>query len=402
MKMKKLVVTLIILPIIFLPGCWSGKEINTLAINIAMGIDKTEKGYLVTVQVLNQKAIASKKPTNESPVIVYTEEGKDLSEIMRRMTTKTPRELYNAHIQMVVFSEDVAKDGIKDILDFFARAPEFRTDFYFVVTRNTTANKVLSLLSPLEAAQGINMYDTLKTSEKIWATTKSTGIIQLVNDIFADGKNPVLTGVEISDEITDNKIATNSLDSLKQSQITNRIKCFGLGAFKKDKLVGWLDEDESKGYNYIIGNVKNTIAYAKYRDKVKITYEIINAKSKMKANLVNGKPTMNVEIKLVTNISAVEGEFDVSKKENEKILIRIAEEKVKLMCEEAINKTQKDLKTDIFGFGEVIHRKYPKDWRKIKDNWNNEFVNLPVEITVDVKINQLGQIDKPLFVKDKE
>lgn len=67
-----------------------------------------------------------------------------------------------------------------------------------------------------------------------------------------------------------------------------------------------------------------------------------------------------------------------------------------------MNKAQKDLETDIFGFGEVIHRKYPELWEKIKENWNNEFADLPVNITVKVKTNHLGQITKPFFIKEKE
>lgn len=403
MKVKNLLAILLIIPFISLSGCYAGKEINDLSIVIGMGIDKTENGYLVTVQVINQKVIASKKATLEAPVTVYAEEGKDLSEILRKTSTKTSKRLYNSHLQLVVFGEDVAKDGLKSSLDFFTREHEFRTDFYFVVTKGCTANKVLSILAPFETIPGIKMHNSLENSEDIWAPTKSIRIIELINSISSDGKNPVLTGVEITDEIIDNKkIPTNSIDALKQTQIANRTNYFGIGAFKKDKLVGWLSEVESKGYNYIIGNVKTSIGFAYYNDKVKITYEVMNATSEIKAVLVNGKPTMNVKIKVEENINAVEGEFDVSKEDNEKPICTIAEKKIKLMCQKVINKTQKDLGTDIFGFGEVIHRTYPKLWKNIKDNWNEEFVNLPVNITVEVKIKQLGQITKPFFIKEKE
>ncbi len=57
---------------------------------------------------------------------------------------------------------------------------------------------------------------------------------------------------------------------------------------------------------------------------------------------------------------------------------------------------------DIFGFGEAIHRKYPELWEKIKDDWNSEFVNLPVNITVKVKTIQPGQIAQSFFIREKE
>lgn len=398
MKLKRILVIFIILPIISLTGCWSSREINSLAITVCMGIDKTENGYLLTQQIINPKAIASKKSTNEAPVIIYSDTGKDLFEIMRRLTTQCPRKIFVSHLRMVVFGEDVAEDGIKDILDFFARGSEFRTDFCFVIAKGTTANKVLSTLTPLESIPAVEMYDSLQTSDKVWAPTKSVRIIELINDIIADGKNPVLTGIEI----TQGESNSNSTDALKQSDQIKKLKYTNLGVFKKDKLVGWLKEDESKGYNYIVGSIKSTVGYAYYGDKVKITYEVINAKSAMKASLINGKPVIDVEINIKQNVVEVEGDFDVSKEENKKILNELAEKKVKLLCEKTVNKAQTELKTDVFGFGEVIHRKYPKLWERIKDDWNNEFADLKVNVTVKAKTNQLGQIKKSFFIKEKE
>ena len=398
MKLKRLLFILIILSTIFLTGCWSSHEVNTLAIAVCIGIDKTENGYLVTAQVLNPRAIASKKATVESPVVIYTAEGNDLAEIVRRFTTQSSRIFYNADLRMVVFGEDVAKDGIQNILDYFLRNHEYRTDFYFVIAKNSTANEVLGILTPIESVPGSSMYISLKMSEEKWAAMKSVRIIELVNSIIADGDNPVLTGIEISQD----EISPKSTDILKQSGEYKKLKYTGLGAFNKDKIVGWLDEDESKGYNYITDNVKNTVEYADYDSKVKITYEIINAKSRTKVYFLENKPAIEVKIKIKCNIGIVEGEFDVSAEENKQVLNKLLASKVKLLCEKALNKAQKELKNDIFGFGEAIHRKYPKTWEKLKDDWNDKFTDLPVNITVEAETKQLGQITKPLFIKEKE
>lgn len=398
MKLKRLLFILIILSTIFLTGCWSSREVDDLAIALCMGFDKTENGYLVTEQVLNPRVMASKKATAESPVVIYTAEGNDLAEIIRRFTTQSSRILYNGDLRMVVFGEDVAKDGIQNILDYFLRNYEYRTDFYFVIAKNSTANEVLGILTPIETVPGFSMHISLKISEEKWAAMKSIRIIELVNSIIADGDNPVLTGIEISQD----EISPESTDILKQSGEYKKLKYTGLGAFNKDKLVGWLDEDESKGYNYITDNVKNTIGYADYDSKVKITYEVLNAKSRTKVYLLENKPAIEVKIKTKCNIEIVEGEFDVSAEENKQVLNELLASKVKLLCEKALNKAQKELKTDIFGFGEAIHRKYPKTWEKLKDDWNDKFTDLPVNITVEAETNQLGQITKPLFMKEKE
>ncbi len=398
MKFKKIWGIFIILPSIFFTGCWSSHEINTLAITVSIGIDKTEKGYLISEQVINPKVIASKKSTNESPVVLYTAEGRDLNEAIRSLTAKSPRRIYNSHLRIIVFGEKAAEEGIKDTLDYFARDHAYRTDFYFVVAKNTTAKEILSVLSPIESIPAIDMYNSLEISSKDWAPTKTIRIIELVNSIISAGKNPVITGVEI----IDGKVTPTSTEVLKQSNEIKKIQYTELGAFKKDKLIGWLQQDESKGYNYITGNVKRTIGYAYYSDTVKITAEVTNAKSNMKVSLINGKPAINVTINVQQNIAAVEGDFDVSKEDNKKILNGLSEKKIKSICEKSVNKAQNQLKTDIFGFGEAVRRKNPKLWEKIKDNWNTEFTQLPVNITVKVKTNQLGEITKSFFIKEKE
>lgn len=395
--MKKLICVFIIFQTIFLTGCWNNIEVNNLAITSCIGIDKTKNGYLVSEQVINPKAIASKKSVNEAPVILYTAEGVDLPSIIRSFSSQSSRKIYSSHLRMVILGQSISEYGLEDILDYFSRDHEYRTDFYFVVAKDSTAKDIMNILTPIESIPGISMYNSLKLSSADWAPTKSVRIIELINSIVADGKNPVLTCVTISK----GKITPTSIDQLKHNNDIKKIQYTGLAAFKKDKLVGWLTEDESKGYNYITGNVKNTIGYSYYKDKAKITGEVIRAKSTMKASLVNGKPIIDVKINVKQNIDAVSGEFDVSKEENKDVLNKLAEEKIKLMCNLAIDKAQKQLKTDIFGFGEVIHRTYPKPWRNMKDNWNDEFIDTKVNVSVKVETNQLGQVTKSFFDKEK-
>lgn len=394
LKLNKFLIIVIILTSMFLNGCTSSKEINTLGLTISIGIDKWEEGYLVTYQLLNPKAIASKKSSTDAPVYLYTETGKDLFETLRRITTTSPRKAYSSHLRMIVFGEEAAKDGLKGILDFLIRDHEFRTDYYFAVAKGTTANNILKVLTPLEQVSGLEMYYSIQSSEKAWAPTKSVKIIELVNNILSDGINPVLTGVEIIDENNQ----SDSVDALKHSN-TAKLNLGNLCVFKDDKLAGWLTEDESKGYNYITGNVKNTIGYIEIDDQNKITFEVTNYKSKMKANIIDNKLTIIVDINIESNIAAETGDFDVTTEENIEKVNKMIGEKLSDICNSALVKSSEDLGSDIFGFGEVVHRTYPKLWAKIKNDWNSEFTKVPVKINVHSKIDALGESTKSIFSK---
>ncbi|PYG90340.1 spore germination protein KC [Ruminiclostridium sufflavum DSM 19573] len=395
MKLKKLLLLFIMISALFLNGCLGSREVNDIAINISIGIDKSEEGYLITNQILNPKAVASKSGASESPVIINTKTGTDLFETIRSAVTYSPRKLYNAHLRTIIFGEAFAKEGVQKVLDFFVRDHEFRTDYYFCVAKGTTANEILKTITPLESVSGLELFDSIEAAEKNYAPTKSVKILSLVNTLLSDGKNPVLAGVEIK-KLQDK---STSIDALKETD-PSKIKLAGLGIFKKDRLQGWLSDEESKGYNYITGNITDTVGYVNVDNTDNITFEVIKVKSKFKAFMSDDKPSINVEINVLYNIAAQTGTFDVSTEANSDKIRRLVEENLKELCISTIKKAQTEYKSDIFGFGEEIHRTYPKLWAKLKNDWNTSFIKLPVNVVINAKVNGLGENTKSIFSKE--
>lgn len=394
MSYKKFLLTLIIASSLLVCGCMGGRELNTIAIAIAMGIDRVDNGYQITYQILNPKALASQKQVNQAPTVLYQETGKDLFETIRRFTTISPRKLYNSHLRVVVLGEDFAKEGIRDIIDFLYRDHEFRPDFFFVVTKGITANKMLEIITPIETVSGMSIYDSIKAAEASWAPVKPVMITELINTLISDGKNLALTGIAP----INTKGQSNSVDALLRTDST-KIKLTYTGIFKGDKLIGWLNEDESKGLSYITGEVKDTVGYVELDEKSTITFEVISEKSKIKVLTSGNKPAINVEINLKSNVAAETGSIDVSSEENIKRLNQLVEEKTTILCNAAIKKAKEDLKSDIFGFGEEVHRTYPDYWKEVSKDWSKEFPKLPVSVSVKSEINGLGQNTKSVFSK---
>jgi spore germination protein KC len=390
--LKKFLLLLAILSNMFLGGCLSEGELTDIGIAISTGIDKWEDGYLVTYQIMNPKAISAKAP-NETPIVLYTERGKDLFEIKRKITKQSPRKMYHSHLKTVILSEEIAKEGIKDMLDFFIRGHEYRTDFYFLIAKGTTAHNILKVITPLESVSQMEVYNALERSEKVWAPTKSIKIYELINKITSDGDNPVMTGVEILNP----KDKSDSYDNSKLSDST-KLGVTSLGVFKEDKLVGWLTEYESRACNYINGNVVSTGYYVEYEQN-RISFEVIKTEEKRKVYMLNGKPAINVEITTTQDISAITGDLDLTDEDTIEKVNEKAKEKLTMICNNAVKRAKEDFGSDIFGFGEDIHRAYPKLWKDIKDNWNNEFTELPVNINVKIKVNNLGSGTKSVFSK---
>lgn len=391
MRIKTIPAFFCLTSILLLSGCWSSTELNTMGISVCIGIDKSENGFLISEQIINPKAVASKRATDESPVVLYTGEGENIQEVIARMSMISSRKIYHAHLRMVIISEEVARDGIYDIVDFFLRNREFHTDFYFAIAKGITARELMDTLTPVEAIPGVDMFNKLTLSHKLWAPTKATRIPELANNLAAEGIAPAINAVELAGGGSE----PISTEVLNQSSGYDKIKFTDIGAFQADKLVGWLNESEAKGYNYIIGNVKRTFGFSTDEGGNEVTAEVIKATSRIRASVINNQPQIEVEIKIRYVINQIKGDLDVTKIENLEAINRISESKIMDNCNKSVQKAQ-ELKTDIFGFGERFHAKDPAYWKTVKDNWNEVFTTLPVHINVKAELVTTGDLTKTI------
>lgn len=386
--MKKCMFVLLILSL-FLTGCWDRRELNELGIALALGIDKVEDEYQVTAQVVVPSEISAKASTGRSPVILFQASGETVYEALRKITKSSPRKIYPGHLRMLVIGEDLAKEGIGESLEFLSRDWELRSDFYVVIAKDLTAEEVLNVTTTLEAIPANKMFNTLRASEKAWAATHAVILDKLITDLTNEGKEAVLTGILV----TGNQEIGTSKQNVESITPEARIVYDELAVFKKDKLVGWLTERESKGYNGIVNEVQNTVTPISCPEEGKATIEIIQFDSKVKGKINKGKPEVDVNIKIKGNIGEVECQINLSEQKSIVELEKITEKRVKETINMTIESVQKQYESDIFGFGEAIHRSNPKEWKKMKEQWRDEgFSELSANVKVDVKLQHTGTV----------
>ncbi|NWK68958.1 Ger(x)C family spore germination protein [Bacillus paramycoides] len=394
--MKRQIMMLFIFTVL-LTGCWSGKELNEIAINLAVGIDKVGNQYLVSCQVVNPGEVANLKGgSGRTPVVLFQEKASTISEAIRKITTIAPRKIYWAHIRMLIIDEKVAKEGIHKILDLFLRSHEIRSDFYIAISKNVKAENVLKVLTSLDKIPANKMFASLNVSQKFWAPTVTVTIDQLVSNLMSDGIHPVVTGITIKGDVTSGEKTENT----KQIKPNTSIQYSESGVFKKDKLIGWLNKNQSKGYNYIMNRVENTIAPIPCSAEENVVFEVIKSKTKVKEIVKNKKHMIEIELHLKGNITEVQCKnLDLTNPKTIHQLERVGEKRVAQVIKEALKAAQKKYEVDIFGFGEVIHRENPQYWNKIKSSWDQKFVNLPVSIKAHVQLKHTGNY-KNSFLKE--
>ncbi|MGM0876085.1 MAG: Ger(x)C family spore germination protein [Bacillota bacterium] len=396
--MKKIIsfFFMFLLMINILTGCWSRKELNELAIATALGIDKTEDGYIVSVSIINPGEIAGQGSTGRTEVVRFMKSGDTVFEALRKISTDGPRKIYLAHLREVIIGEELAKEGIGKTLDFISRDHEMRTDFYITIAKGSSAYDILNVQTALEKVPANKLFNALENSEKNWAPTKTVSLDELINSIVSKGKEPVLTGIYVYGDPE----FGSSFQNVQNVSPKTGLRLDSLGVFKKDKLLGWLNEKESKGFNYITDNVISTIVNVPCED-AKISIETIRSKTKVKGKIEKGKPKIDINVTTEGNVGDVQCKIDLSKPEKIKELGEKYETDIKDQMEVAIKRMQEDYQSDIFGFGEAIHRADPKAWKRLETNWDQEFAKLEVNVKVEGNIRRLGTITES-FQKEIE
>lgn len=374
-----------------LTGCWNRRELNELAVVLAVGIDSADGQYEVSVQVSEPSQMSRDRGSDRSPVSIFSQKAPTLFEAFRKITTKSARKMYVAHIRLVIFDEQTARNGIKEPLDFLFRDHEVRPDFYMVVTKDTSAKDVVSFITPTEILPSIGLYKTLKVSEKVWAPTSAVKVTEMLKKLTKTGVEPVLTWGKLVGDVRKGKTPEN----IKQPTSFSEFKYYGVSAFRGDRLVGWLNESNSKAYNYITNKVSSTVGNVNCpHSEGDFVVEVSRSKVKIVPSIQRGEPRVKLEATIEANLGEIGCPVDLTNEAAFLAMEEAARKSLMKILKDGVREAQ-SMGSDIFGFGEAFHRKYPRQWTQWKANWNQKFKQIPVEIKIEYKLRKIGKIISP-------
>ncbi|GJM79478.1 spore germination protein KC [Paenibacillus sp. HMSSN-139] len=394
MRERIVIAALLLAGLTVLPGCWSKKELNELAVVMALGIDLDREGYAVSAQVMNSSEVGSQQRSSmgSSPAITYKAVGKTIPDALQRMLEVTPRNLYLSHVRVLVFGEAMARKGVSDALDFISRNRQLRTDFYLLVAKGMKAEDILQVVTPFEHIPANSLYSSILVSNKKSAAMGKITLQQFITELDRSGSNPILSGVEIQGP----RQTGNDLDNVRRIKPDTILKHAGLAVFVKDRLVGWLGESSSKSANYVLNQVEMTSGNVPCSEGGVVGVEITNAKSTFDVKLTQDeRPEFLVRLKLEANINAAQCNLDLSKPSSIEDIEKKLASKLSTNVERNIQDIQRKYGADIFGLGEALHRKFPKVWNKYRGHWEDSFRTMKVQVHSEVKIRRIGSIIQP-------
>lgn len=369
-----------------LTGCWNNVELDKIAIVMGIGIDKTTQiGEVdMTVQVANTKTLKSSSTDIGSKTIGdyfnLESTGDTIFNIVSDFSKRSNRKLFFAQNQVIILSRGIAEEGLEKCIDFFCRDSETRS-LVWVLICDKTANEVLDIKSDFESipSRGIN---ELVKQQQYNSQAPMVDLHKFASRLMSKTTSPIAPLIKVSVE-GNKKIVYVS----------------GTAVFKQDKMIGEMNEKETRGMLWVIGEVKKgIIVTADPGSNNKVSLEIICASSKIIPEIENGKINMQIMIKEEGNLGEQSDSNDLA---NPKVIEVLEKNKESIIRNEvmlALKKAQ-SLDADVFGFGEAIYQKYPKEWKNMKENWNEIFKKINIDVVVDAKLRRTGRITKPITSK---
>lgn len=361
---------LIILISLFLFGCQNYRELNNSAIVSAIGIDKEEDKYIISVQIANTEKTNDEQETLNNP-IVYSSNGKNISEALNNINLKSPNMLYLGHLQLVLISEKIAKNGVNEITDYFLRSNQINKNFNILIAKNNTPEEILNVPTSLVNFPRGNILGSLEISSTIGGASNNIKFTKFINDLKSKGKNPVMSSINILDSSEKDK---------KDLQISD------MGVFKDDKLVGYLNKDETKGYNFLTNNIDSTIISFMCAKNSNISINLKDENTKIDFEINNNRPKIIINVSGTANIEESNCDIDIEEIQNK------TNNQIKDLINSTINVVKQDYKTDIFGFGNTIYLKNNSYFKNIEDSWDKYFISLDVKINVNINIETKGNL----------
>ncbi|MFJ7364669.1 Ger(x)C family spore germination protein [Peribacillus frigoritolerans] len=389
-RFKKMFILLIVMtPIV--SGCWDRVEINDLAIVTAAAIDKKDNNQIeLSIQVFIPKSLSSgggqggPGQGGTDTTLVRSETGSNISDALSKLQSKIPRKIFWGQCKVFVFGEQLAKEGIQEQLDFLLRHPQPRERANVFVSKGK-GKPILQSVPPLENYSGevirelsdlhIGMQVTLQNLDEMLTGKPRAAAIPLVKILPPEKGQKKLQGIPY---------------------------IVGTAVFKKDKMTGTMTEKETRGLLWLRDEMESyTVTLNPKGVKGEISLNPVSAKVKVIPQIINDK--WKVLVKIDTEGSVIQNgtNLNLSNLKSVKAVERDFQKDIEKRLELAFLNTQ-DKKADILGLGKEFYRKYPKQFNKIENNWDEIFAEMEVEIDVAAHIRRQGYINKPAGLDEEE
>lgn len=420
MKKTALLISLLSF-ILFFDGCWDYTEYNEMTQIYSLGIDlnKSSNEVTMTLQYIPITKSPGEKTGDINKGTVYSASGLTLIDAFTKLQQASPNKLFFGYLQVILIGEDAAKFIMKDIIGYLERTPSLRNSVNIIIVPGK-AEGTIATRDPNAVSSSGKKIRMLLNSYKSSGSTYSVTLHDFLQMMTREGVEPVAPRILTTSYTNGPGEALGGTQGGIRFAVEKHgnIIANGVAAFKKDIFVGWLNDKETLGLNWILGNKitsykTSNIDELSSNDDLKdlplhadlkktLYFFITRSGSKVKVKIENDKPVIYLKVKVEAALRKYYS--DEGSEYIDGDIVNSIEEKLESSIysdiTEALKKGKDELDSDIFGFGFNFYRQHPKEWHKYYEkSWDSMFQNISVKVDVEAKLNNTGTNIKKFFIK---
>lgn len=398
-----------------LTGCFDAREVTEMTYVYSIGMEKGVKDKLrISIQIPTFKGSETEAAKNNMPNVTSEQSGDILTIIIdcptfyigiNMLNTFLSREVSYMHTKYIVFSENLAKDGIGSYLTGLFRGRQIRREIFIIICKDSASEFLKKNFPTLGSS-------LTKKQQNLMEQSKHTGLFPEIT--YRDVLNSLITPYDqiiapLAAVNTDNEFKPGEGSGKETSKLgvpyyagqlprqgDGLVELLGTAVFDGDKLIGELNGDETRVLlmtrdDFRQGNF--TIQDPEEKDKI-VTLNIKRQKKpSIKVDVSENNPIVNLHVYLEGEILAIQSAVNYEEKDLKSLLENSLKEQIKMNLEKTIKKCQ-GLKSDVFKFGKVAatHFLTIQDFENYK--WLDKFKDANVNIQIDFTIRRTGTILK--------
>ncbi|MDI6601829.1 MAG: Ger(x)C family spore germination protein [Thermoanaerobacteraceae bacterium] len=373
--MKRVLIFILLILNILNYGC--SMPIENYNMVLLFGIDKDVKtgGYEVTFQLPKMTKGGGEGSSLSNETFSVSGKGKSIELAVKDAYIKSSRVPFLGHIQAVLIGEDMGRDGIIELINLFERDPKY-TLTPWIFTVDGKAKDVLE--TKFE-------YDTMPAFVILHITRDAS---RYSLKFYAIQLNKFIEKMEALPHAT-----LMGLIKLNKDGNKEMLKIAGASTYKDGKLVGMLDEGEAVAYNWLLGRVKNTDIVTKLPSGgATVNVGIEQARTSIRPVVKDNRLVYRISVRAIGYVEQQSTFIDFAG--NPSIFDEINREvdkNIETYITSIVKKAQ-DQRVDFLGFEKVLEHTNPTLWEQTKENWDDIFPNILVEVNVDTSIKNTGWI----------
>ena len=352
--MKKIFLILFIS--FLLSGCYDYNQLNDLAIISGIGIDFENDEFKVTFEVISTKKEGETSGSNSTYYI--TSSGNTLVDAFTKSANKIDKVPYFEHVEMVVFSENVATSHLEDCIDYLIRTERLRNEFYTAIAEDS-AEDLISASTKNHPIVSSYLVQLLEFNNETYNSAYYIQFTKTLNSMLSEGEDAMLPVFKVDEN--------------------DNICLSGLGIFKSFNLVHIFNNEDASIVNLLNNFNVESVHFSMSCDNNKA---IVIADYKSDVSIEPGKDKILVKATINARISESTCNYDLKDAEAYLEL----ESKFTKIVEKEIDKVLKEFQTyqsNALNIGRTYYNKY-----RIEDFylWTSQ----PIEYDIDLKINKKG------------